>query len=164
MIERQSADRYKSRFTADEDIRLLEIISQCGCRDWSEVAVQMKGRNARQCRERWNNYVNPSITMTPWTAQEEQLLESKFAEIGPQWQIISGFLPGRSKNHVRNHWMTKQRRLNKKRKNDIEAIAPEREPQLSPVSTPDQPETAQELFKAAPKDGTFWDIISLDYL
>jgi hypothetical protein len=168
MSERRSLDRRKNKFTAGEDARLLEVVSHSVCRDWLDVAVQMEGRSPRQCRERWNNYVNPSIVTTPWTDIEERLLESKFAEFGPRWQIISGLLPGRSKNHVRNHWMTKQRRLNKKRKVDIEAISSEREQQsrLSPPpdGTQNQLDAAEELFQPEAEDDTLWEIISFDYL
>jgi hypothetical protein len=161
MSERRSPGRYKSKFSPDEDARLLEIVSQTGCQDWLKVAAQLKGRNPRQCRERWNNYVNPSITTAPWTDIEEHLLESKFAELGPRWHVIAPFFPGRSRNQVKNHWMTKQRRVNKRRKEEQEPIARDQRKRTPPppVRRPGPPE---ELFQPEAKDDAFWDIIGFD--
>jgi hypothetical protein len=101
----------KSKFTDREDARLRELIGRGVYSDWSEVANEMPGRNARQCRERWNNYVNPKITIRAWTEAEEELLVRKYAELGPQWQVIVKAFPNRSKNQVKNHWSARERRL-----------------------------------------------------
>jgi hypothetical protein len=93
-----------------EDIRLRQIVAHFGCGNWSFVATQMPGRNSRQCRERWVNYINPELNHHPLSRAEDLLLESKHEELGPQWQLIATFLPGRSKNLLKNHWISKQRR------------------------------------------------------
>jgi hypothetical protein len=99
----------KAKFTPEEDARLREVVERCGTSDWSVVAREMFDRKPRQCRERWNNYVNPVIVSSAWSLAEDQLLETKFNEIGARWKEIAQFFPTRSKNQVKYRWMTKQK-------------------------------------------------------
>jgi hypothetical protein len=111
MNYRAGPGRFKCKFTPAEDLRLLEVVDHCGCKDWSIVARHMFPRNARQCRERWTNYINPVLVNQPWTQAEEDLLGEKFAEYGRKWQSIAAYFPNRSKNQVKNHWISRQKRL-----------------------------------------------------
>jgi hypothetical protein len=98
------AARFKWKFTQTEDMQLTQIVAYYGCDDWTLVASRMPGRNARQCRERWLNYINPQLSRTPLTRDEENLLEAKYLELGPRWQMIASFFPGRAKNFLKNQW------------------------------------------------------------
>jgi hypothetical protein len=102
--------RFKWKFTPLEDIRLTEVVLRCGCQNWGDVARYMPGRNPRQCRERWMNYINPQLSHTPLTAEEDLLLEKKYNEIGSHWKLIASFFPGRSRNFIKNYWMAKHKR------------------------------------------------------
>jgi hypothetical protein len=102
---------FRCKFSPAEDLKLREVVEQLGSADWASVATHMAPRNARQCRERWTNYLNPSLVNAPWTASEESLLEEKFAEFGTKWQVIAVFFPSRSKNDIKNHWISNQRNL-----------------------------------------------------
>lgn len=104
MTEYRGPGRFKNKFTTPEDNQLLEIVRRFGATDWSSIATQFPGRDARQCRERYMNYLNPTIVTVPWTAEENTLLEEKFHEYGTQWQVIAIFFPTRSRNQVKNHW------------------------------------------------------------
>lgn len=95
----------KVKFTEEEDKKLRRIIRQYGTRNWLKVSSLMKTRNPRQCRERWNNYLNPDLTNDPWTPEEDRLLEEKYAELGQSWNAISKFFVGRSDNSLRNRYM-----------------------------------------------------------
>jgi hypothetical protein len=156
----------KSKFSPAEDRRLSEVVNFLGSKDWDEVASHMPGRNPRQCRERWKNYVNPTIMRLPWTPSEEMLLEQKIAELGPKWELISRCFPNRSRNYVKNHWMTKQRRLRKlNRRNNLETVPP------VPVSRqpPDEAESVEtemsrvDLFAFHENDDTFWQHVASEY-
>lgn len=113
MEEKRKPGKFKNKFTPAEDQLLLEVVDRLGCKDWSEVASHLQGRNARQCRERWNNYVNPAIAKLPWTPAEDRLLEQKFREFGTKWHSIASFFPNRSKNSIKNHWMTHQKKMSR---------------------------------------------------
>lgn len=94
----------KVKFSPEDDQRLIEIVREVGTLDWKAVASRMEGRNARQCRERWNNYANPEVKRDPWTAEEDALLETKYNLLGPRWHTIASFFPTRSTNQIKNRY------------------------------------------------------------
>lgn len=106
----------KIKFTQEEDDRLIEVIQRLGTRDWEGIAQEMKHRTPRQCRERWNNYLSPSITSDPWTSQEDELLDSLYDEFGSKWSKIAEYFPNRSANGIRNRYKLRQRRILKEKK------------------------------------------------
>jgi hypothetical protein len=112
----------KSKFAPHEDTLLIESVRVHGTSNWSVVASAVPGRNSRQCRERWTNYVNPELTQPEWTESDDALLVEKFERFGPRWQIITGFFPGRAKNNVRNHFLALQRKVS--REKAAESIRP----------------------------------------
>jgi hypothetical protein len=103
--------KFKCKFTPLDDARLSDAVRRCGTQSWAVVARQVPNRNARQCRERWANYVNPTLEQTPLSPVEELLLDQKFAELGPAWHVIASFFPTRSRNFIKNQWAAKCKRL-----------------------------------------------------
>ena len=52
---------------------------------WPEVAKALgTGRTAKQCRDRWLNYLRPGLKKGQWSEEEEQLLEDMFDTFGPR--------------------------------------------------------------------------------
>jgi hypothetical protein len=98
----------KRKFTTSEDLMLREIVPNTVPLDWSKIASHFPDRNARQCRDRWFNYVNPVIVTAPWDPEEEALLEEKWKELGNRWKQISHFFPTRSANQIKNHWLARR--------------------------------------------------------
>jgi hypothetical protein len=72
MPQPQAVQR-KIPFSHQEDTLLRELVSQYGDNSWENVAQNMPGRKARQCRERWKHYLSAS-NYTPWTPIEDQIL------------------------------------------------------------------------------------------
>jgi hypothetical protein len=96
--------RLRHRFSKDEDEKLRRLIRQYGCRDWAVISGAMPGRNPRQCRHRYNNYLADNYEQNAWTAAEDEFLLAKYQEFGPKWVQMSRMLPGRSGNDVKNRW------------------------------------------------------------
>ena len=117
----------KIKFTEEEDMKLRHLVMQFGTKDWIKISQLMETRNPRQCRERWNNYVNPALRTDPWTPEEDLILDQKYAEYGPKWNKISKFFVNRSDNNIRNRWMMLERHRAKQQQ------------QKSPVSPPPTP-------------------------
>jgi hypothetical protein len=74
--------------------------------NWQEIASYMPGRTGRQCRDRFVNYLAPTLTWQPWSRAEDDIIIKMFKQVGPRWAQIAACLPGRSSNSVKNHWNT----------------------------------------------------------
>ena len=101
----------RKRFTQEEDATLKSLVDKLGVKLWDEIALHMPNRTARQCRDRYNNYLFKEITHQPWTPEEDRLILEKYQEYGPHWVKIAKFLNGRSGNNIKNRW---HKYLNKK--------------------------------------------------
>ncbi|MDR0661947.1 MAG: hypothetical protein LBF76_00970 [Holosporales bacterium] len=97
-------------FLPEEDKLLRQIVKNIGKENWQIVASFMLRRNARQCRERWENYLEFNFNTNPWTPSEDQLLREKVNELGTKWMQIELFFLGRSKNNIKNRWNVLRRR------------------------------------------------------
>ncbi|KAH0795285.1 Myb-like DNA-binding domain containing protein [Histomonas meleagridis] len=105
----------RHKFSKQEDETLKRIVQQHGEGNWSVIASCMKNRTARQCRERYKNYLSPNIKNDPWTQEEEILLEKKYAELGPRWAKIALFFESRSDVNVKNHWTAMMNRQSREK-------------------------------------------------
>lgn len=104
----KGAPRHK--FTPEEDERLRSLVSMLGENNWGEVAAKLGTRSARQCRERFKNYLSPNLKNEPWTEQEDNLLREKYAEYGAKWSVIANYFHTRSDVNIKNRWAQLQNR------------------------------------------------------
>lgn len=103
-----------SKFTAEDDDRLKELVAEYGDNAWLKIAELMPGRNSRQCRERWMNYLSPSLNTQEWTTEEDTLLIQKQKELGTSWVRISKFFEGRTDQMCKNRFFMLKRKAEKK--------------------------------------------------
>ena len=96
------------KFTAQEDELLKELVQEEGPYKWNKIASKMPGRTAKQCRDRFQNYLNPALLNDKWTQKEDQLLFQKIQEYGKKWKFISQFFPTRSHNNVKNRYNSRK--------------------------------------------------------
>jgi hypothetical protein len=74
---------------------------------WKEICQQLglKGRTARQCRERWTSHLDPSVRKGGWTTDEEKIVMAEHKKQGNRWSSIAKLLPaGRTANDVKIRW------------------------------------------------------------
>lgn len=100
----QSKKAVRQKFSPEEDQKLKDLVMELGESNWNEVANRIGTRTARQCRERFKNYLSPSIKNDPWTEEDNETLRLKYAEFGPKWSQIAKFFPTRSEVNIKNHW------------------------------------------------------------
>lgn len=61
----------------------------------------MGTRNARQCKDRWEKFLSPSINQRPFSDDEDYIILMMLEKFGPRWVKITQCLPGRSDVSVR---------------------------------------------------------------
>jgi hypothetical protein len=93
---------------------LRSLVASLGTNDWALIAEQMPGKNVRQCKERWTNYLAPDLNAAPWTHEEDIQLVQKYAEVGAKWVHIASFFPNRTDSMVKNRFNKLQRREHKR--------------------------------------------------
>jgi hypothetical protein len=95
----------------EEDSKLRELVQEHGIKKWARIAVELNAcfnnlRKGKNCRERWNNHLDPLINKGEWTYLEDLTLLQKHKDIGRKWSIIAKEFKGRTENSVKNRWNT----------------------------------------------------------
>ena len=94
----------RRRFNPREDVHLKRLVDQYGTRDWKLISKKMKNRTAKQCRDRYLNYLASPFKCSEWTTEEDDRLLDLVREFGTQWNVISLQIPDRAPNHLKNRW------------------------------------------------------------
>jgi hypothetical protein len=104
---------HKGSWTPQEDEVIINFVKTYGCKSWTKLAKMLPGRIGKQCRERWLNHLNPTITRDPWTPEEDELLMKLHKEHGNSWSKIAARMPNRADNMIKNRWYsTLSKRVN----------------------------------------------------
>ncbi|KAK8840282.1 hypothetical protein M9Y10_030837 [Tritrichomonas musculus] len=91
-------------FTKEEDEKVKELVQIYGTKKWIVVSSFIKGRTAKQCRDRYLNYLVPGYFMGEWSKEEDDLIIKLYDEHGPKWSVIQRSLEDRSANAIKNRW------------------------------------------------------------
>lgn len=97
------------KFSVSEDIRLVGLVNQAMAEfgvegiDWKQIG-QMMDKTARQCRDRYRNYLSPDIVNGPWSDEEDAFLKEKVESLGCHWSMMTKYFPGRSDVNLKNRW------------------------------------------------------------
>jgi hypothetical protein len=102
------------------------LIQDLGTGDWQLIAEKMPGRNIRQCKERWLNYLSPDIRNGAWTVAEDQLLLSKVQECGFVWKAIASCFGARTDISLKSRWHLLQRHIRR----EIQSYPPPQQSQI----------------------------------
>jgi hypothetical protein len=110
----------KGPWTIEEDRKLLEWIRKEGPIKWTQCAEYIKGRNGKQCRERWFHTLNPKIVKGNWTCEEDFKIFSLYDNLGGKCAKIVVHLSGRTENSIKNRfYSTLRRKASENIKNDL---------------------------------------------
>lgn len=107
----------KAKFTPAEDVKLRALVQFLGTSSWNKVAEFMGTRNARQCRDRYKNYLAPNLCTKPWTLEDDEKLNNLINTMGKKWSQIAKEFPGRTDINIKSRWMLLQRQLAREKEN-----------------------------------------------
>ncbi|KAK8840134.1 hypothetical protein M9Y10_031072 [Tritrichomonas musculus] len=91
-------------FTKVDDHLLIMAVHKYKHESWNIIAQHVPGKTPKQCRDRWANYLNPSLELGPWSQSEDQLLVSLVNKYGTHWTKMKNEFPHRSTNSLKNRW------------------------------------------------------------
>ncbi|XP_068320149.1 transcription factor MYB90-like [Pyrus communis] len=101
----------KGAWTKEEDDRLRHFVQQNGEGKWHQAPLKVDlNRCRKSCRQRWLNYLKPSIKRGNFREDEIDLMIRLRMLLGNSWSLIAGRLPGRTANDVKNYWSTRLRK------------------------------------------------------
>lgn len=100
-IKTESKRKY---FSKEEDHLLQNAVIKYNYKDWNKIASFVPGKTSKQCRDRWTNYLHPSLKFEPWTSEEIFNLISLVKMYGTHWSKMKKSFPNRSSNSLKNQW------------------------------------------------------------
>jgi len=97
----------KDFWTEEEDTQLKKIIGDKKKVDWGVAANKLHKRvgsnkTRKQCRQRYRNYLNPSLKNEAWTVEEKLLFVYLHNIFKNKWKMITNFLRSRSDISLKN--------------------------------------------------------------
>ena len=101
----------KGQWSLKEDKLLKEWIRMNGPKKWEECGRFINGRSGKQCREHWNNCLNPDLIKGYWTAEEDFLILQFYEECNGSWKNIINLLNGRNENSIKNRFFSELRKI-----------------------------------------------------
>jgi len=93
----------KGAWSPAEDEQMLVAVKKHGT-DWKAISAHVKGRTAKQCRDRYKLKLDPSINHGPWSPEEDKSLLKFHEQLGRQWTKIAKMMPGRTENSVKSRY------------------------------------------------------------
>lgn len=122
-------------FTVEEDKKLIELVNIFGKNEWKVISRLMGTRSVRQCRDRFNGYLDPRIKNIPWKASDDDKLLELYTKYGPKWSVISKHFDNRSDTNVRNRFKKMFGHLLNKEKEKYDADLSDHKANLPSIAT-----------------------------
>ena len=86
-----------------EDEILKAAVMKYGLNQWSRISSLLVRKSAKQCKERWYEWLDPGIKKTEWTKDEAEKLRHLAKMFPCQWRTIAPMV-GRTAYQVMEHY------------------------------------------------------------
>ena len=100
----------KGQWTPQEDKLLEHWVRVNGPKDWEDCGRFIQGRKGKQCREHWNNCLNPDLLKGNWTPEEDFLIMFFYQKCKGSWKKIIPLFNGRIENSIKNRFYSQLRK------------------------------------------------------
>lgn len=88
-----------------EDALLQAALAKYGMKNWDRVASMLENRKTpQQCKDRWFQYLDPSVNKGEWTADEEEKLVQLQELFPAQWELVASQIKGRKPWQCEQHF------------------------------------------------------------
>ena len=101
----------KGPWRAEEDKILMDWVKKNGAKNWTKCCEVVKGRSGKQCREHWNNSLNPEVKKGKWTTEEDFLIMYFYKKYDGSWKKIINLFEGRTENSIKNRFFSQLRKI-----------------------------------------------------
>lgn len=86
-----------------EDEILKAAVMKYGKQQWARVASLLNRKSAKQCKARWNEWLDPSVKKVEWSREEDEKLLHLAKLMPAQWRTV-GPLVGRTANQCQERY------------------------------------------------------------
>ena len=101
----------KGPWTEKEDQLLKNWVEKYGASNWTKCSEYIKGRSGKQCREHWNNSLDPKLLKGQWTSEEDLLIMLFYKKYGGSWKKIIPIFEKRTENSIKNRFFSQLRKI-----------------------------------------------------
>ena len=98
-------------WSVQEDKLLTQWVDKNGPKKWNECSEYIQGRTGKQCREHWNNCLNPNLIKGEWTVEEDFLIMYFYQKCNGSWKRIINLFKGRTENSIKNRFFSQLRKI-----------------------------------------------------
>ena len=100
----------KGQWSAQEDKLLEQWVKTNGPKNWEACGRFIQGRKGKQCREHWNNCLNPELKKGNWGPEEDFLIMFFYEKCKGSWKKIIPLFDGRIENSIKNRFYSQLRK------------------------------------------------------
>ena len=100
----------KGQWSSEEDKLLKNWVELNGPKNWEACGRFIHGRKGKQCREHWNNCLNPELKKGDWTPEEDFLIMFFYEKCKGSWKKIIPLFNGRIENSIKNRFYSQLRK------------------------------------------------------
>jgi len=93
----------KGAWAKEEDQTIIDFVTSNG-KNWALISKMMPTRNGKQIRDRFLNYLDPSINRDKFTEEEDKKIIENYIEHGSKWSVIAKNFPGRTGDMIKNRF------------------------------------------------------------
>ena len=106
----KKVDLKKGQWSSQEDRLLKQWVKINGPKNWEACGRFIHGRKGKQCREHWNNCLNPELKKGDWEPEEDFLIMFFYEKCKGSWKKIIPLFQGRIENSIKNRFYSQLRK------------------------------------------------------